>query len=311
MLAWLEREVHAISLFDYQVLFLLLVIAIPILAYYSRMGFRRFRFIDATATSRVRSAVQGYVELKGLGEWLSDGEILSPFSNSRCVWYRCTVEKRRWSGKRVTWINVFDETSNELFRLVDETGHCLVNPDQAQVVPECSLTRYGDSQNDYHRLFKSSPSTRFVFSGRYRFREQLIRTATQIYALGWFSSFYTDMGGDIDREAKDLVRQWKLQPLRYLHQFDLDGDQKIRKSEWSAVYQKAKQQVMEQALSQNRLQHLLSKPDNSKLPYMISALPEQSLTNRNKWMAYGMALAAFVTVVMLFLLYSIRSPLPA
>lgn len=309
-MAWIEREIIAMSSSDYQVMFALSTISIPVLVYLAFRGFKRFRFMDATATSLVRSAAQGHVELKGLAEWLPNGTILSPFSKSRCVWYHCTIEKRRRSGKHTTWTNVSDQTSDELFRLVDDTGHCIINPDRAHVVPEHDVTWYGSSQSDHGKAPRSSSWITFG-SGRYRFREQLIRTATPIYTLGWFSSFHTEVADEyIERHTDELVRQWKLQPQRYLRQFDLDRNNRLEKDEWSVVRAAARAQVLKQINRENQAQHLLSRPENSKLPYIISAIPEEALVKRKKWIAYGSVSAAFVIFVTLVLMYSIRSPLP-
>lgn len=310
MWTWLEGEIKAMSQSDYLVMFLVLSVAIPVLLYFSYKAFKRFRFMDATATSRVRSAAQGHVELKGLGEWLPNGSILSPFSKSRCIWYHCTIEKRKNRGKNTTWSNLRDELSGELFRLVDDTGHCIINPDHAHVVPEHDVTWYGSSQGDYDKAPGSSRWISFG-SGRYRFRERLIRTASPIYALGWFSSFHTEVADDyVERHTKDLVRQWKLQPGRYLRQFDLDGNNKLQKDEWKVVRAAARKQVLERINRDNQAQHLMSKPENSKLPFILSAIPEESLVRRKKWAAYGFASIAFIVFICLLLMHSIRSPLP-
>ena len=309
MLAWLEHEINAMSVSDYQVMFLVLTIGIPALVYISFKAFKRFRFMDATATSLVRSAAQGHVELKGLGEWLPNGGIFSPFSKSRCVWYHCTIEKRKKSGKNTSWVNVSEETSDELFRLVDETGHCIIDPDHANVVPEHDVTWYGNNQSDFSNAPAASKWISLT-SGRYRFRERLIRTASPIYALGWFSSFHTDITEEyIERQVEDLLRQWKLQPGRYLRQYDINQNNKLEGDEWRAVRADARKQVLEKINRENQAQHLLSKPSDSRLPYILSAVDEESLVKRKKWTAYGSISVAFLVFLTLLLLFSIRSPL--
>ena len=155
MYAWLKSEILAMSEIDYLVLLAVLTGVFAYLMYYCYCAFRSFRFADGTATSKIRSAAQGFVELKGLGEWLSDDSIASPFSNSRCVWYHCTIEKRKKSGKRSSWSNVSDECSSALFRLVDDTGWCIIDPDHAQVIPETDITWYGHNTD-----YCSKPPTR-------------------------------------------------------------------------------------------------------------------------------------------------------
>ena len=311
MWSWFEGEIAAMSLSDYQVMFLVFTLAVPVLIYFSYKAFKRFRFIDATATSLVRSAAQGHVELKGLGEWLPNDTILSPFSQSRCVWYHCSIDKRKKSGKNTTWSNIFDEVSDGLFRLVDQTGHCIVNPDRAHVVPEQDITWYGSDRSHQNRAPKSSSWITFG-SGNYRFRERLIRTASPVYALGWFSSFHTDVADDyIEKQTEETVRQWKIQPERYLRQFDLNKNNKLDKDEWKVVRNAARKQVLDRVNQENQAQHLMSKPENSNLPFILSAVPEESLVRRKKWRACGFVVLAFAIFVALLLMYSIRSPLPA
>lgn len=74
------------------------------------------------ATSKIRSASQGYVELKGSGEFMPGDDILSPFSGNRCLWYQCTVDRKQKQGKRTTCPNLtgmvmarYRSRSGELF----------------------------------------------------------------------------------------------------------------------------------------------------------------------------------------------------
>ena len=188
MYSWLEFEIRGMQATDYLVLFCVLAVISGALLFYARGAFKRYRFMDGTATSKVRSAAQGHVELKGLGEWLPNDMITSPFSRSRCLWYHCTIDKRKRSGKRTTWTNILDQRSEHLFRLVDDTGDCIIDPDDAHVVPESERTWYGSS-TDAKMNPPSSKGWAFTIGGfgRYRFRERLITPATQLYALGCFA----------------------------------------------------------------------------------------------------------------------------
>ena len=85
MFSWLEFEILELPSTEYLVLLGALVVAFAYLAYYSYGVVKRYRFVEGTATSKIRSAALGHVELKGLGEWMPNGEIHSPFSNRRCV----------------------------------------------------------------------------------------------------------------------------------------------------------------------------------------------------------------------------------
>ncbi len=309
MLSWLEFELRQMPSAEYLTLYGVGVLLLGFLVYYAFAAYRRFRFMDGTATSKIRSAPQGHVELKGLGEWLPNGAIASPFSNSRCVWYHCTIDKRRRSGKRTTWTNISDERSGHLFRLVDDTGECVVDPDDAHVIAESDQTWYGNSAEA-----ASHGPGRGLMSlglGRYRFRERLIRPATQIYALGAFHTVYSNPSDEfVSRRVEDLVKQWKLQPQRYLGEFDLDGNRKIQRDEWPVVRAAARKQVLAEIAREQREHHVLSRPLDPKHPYILSAVPEESLVMRKKLKAYLAGGGAFLIFSALVVMYSIRAPLP-
>lgn len=312
---WLKSEVLAMQGSDYLVLFLVMSVFSVILAFMSYRAFRRFRFIDATATSKIRSAAQGLVELKGLGEWMPNDFIQSPFSQSRCIWYHCTVDKRRRSGKRTSWTNISNECSSHLFLLQDDTGECIIDPDDAHVVPETDNTWYGN-RSDYlnppsTRKFQISIGGGMSFGGEYRFRERLIRTATPLYALGWFRTVQNSPSDEfVSKKVEDLVKQWKLQPGRYLRKFDLDANGKIQKSEWKAIYAAARSQVLADIRAEKNQHHLLSRPENRRQPFILSALEEEALVARKKWKAYGAITIAFVMFSLLIAMYAIRAPYP-
>ena len=310
MYSWIESEIVAISAGDYLAMLAVLLGLFAFLVYFCFGAFKRFRFVDGTATSKIRSAAQGHVELKGLGEWLKGDSYLSPFSNSRCIWYHCTIEKRHKSGKRTSWTNISDECSSHLFRLVDDTGWCIIDPDHAHVIPETDITWYG--HNSEHRLKAPSKKQWLHLSlGNYRFRERLIRPATTLYALGQFRSLQNNPSDEyIARQVEDLVKQWKLQPQRYLAEFDFDNNGTIQKKEWKAIRVAARKQILSTANDQESEHHILAKPIDSGRPYILSATSEERLVAQKKLNAHASMVAAFVLFVSLVMLLSMRSPLP-
>ena len=296
---------------DYLVLLAVMISVFAYLVYYCYGAFRSFRFVDGTATSKIRSAAQGHVELKGLGEWLSGDSITSPFSNSRCVWYHCTIDKRKKSGKRSSWSNISDQYSGALFRLVDDTGWCIIDPDRAKVIPETDITWYGHD-TDYRSKPPAKARWLHLNMGNYRFRERLIRPATTLYALGEFSSFQNSPTDEyIARQVEDLVQQWKLQPQRYLAQYDFDQNGSIQKQEWQAIRSAARKQVLAKINSQGGEQHLLSAPRDRRLPYILSATSEEDLVSRKKITAYISVTGAFLILIAVVAVSSLRPPFPS
>jgi len=300
MYSWLESEILALSKSDYLVLYTVLVAMFGYLVYFCFGAFRRFRFVDGTATSKIRSAAQGHVELKGLGEWLPGDSISSPFSESRCVWYHCTIDKRQRNGKRTTWTSISDECSGHLFRLVDSTGAC------AHVIPESDITWYGQSTDARSRAPARARWLQLGV-GNYRFRERLIRPATSLYALGWFCTVHSNLSDEfIAKQVEDLVRQWKLQPQRYLGDFDFDQNGEIQKQEGKAIRSAARKQVMARLNSENREHHVLSRPQDKNHPYILSATEEAELVASKKFYAYASVSTAFLILVALVIMSAMR-----
>ncbi len=310
MFSWLEHEILGMPGSDYLVLYGVLLFGLVFLLYFSFFAFRRFRFVSGTATSKIRSAAQGHVELKGLGELMQNDTIHSPFSGCRCVWYHCSIDRKTHSGKRTTWTNISDECSSHLFRLVDDTGECIIDPDHAHVIPESDLTWYGHGK-DYRSQPPKKNSRISLSSGNYRFRERLIRPATQLYVLGWFNTLYNDPSDEfIASQVEDLVKQWKLQPLRYLQAYDLDQDGRIQKAEWKSIRAAARKQVLANINSQKSEYHVVSRPKEKHQPYILSAMDEKQLLARKKLKAYASVAAAFLLFSTLLMMFSVRAPLP-
>ncbi len=85
--------------------------------YFALGLYRRYRLIEDTATSRLSSSAQGYVELEGK-VWLPDGETYRGLSFLPVtVWLPGFIEK-------------------EPFYIADDFGRCLLYPQQAEVVTQ-------------------------------------------------------------------------------------------------------------------------------------------------------------------------------
>ena len=303
-----EAYLQAMSGPDYTIAFTMLLALLVILGYFVYSAFRRYRFVDGTATSKIRSAAQGHVELKGLGEWMPNDTIRSPFSNRACVWYHCTLDKKSRRGKRSSWSNISDERSGQLFHLIDETGVCIIDPDDAHVVPGSEITWYGHSQESCRQARKKT-SWLSVGFGNYRFRERLLMTASPLYALGWFSTARHDPSEEsISKRVKDRVQGWKLQPERYLRDYDLNGNGKIQESEWQLIHSVARKQVLAEISSEMNEQHVLSRPEDKRQPFILSATEEEQLVSEKKRKAYLSTALAFMSLTALIVMFFIRSP---
>ena len=308
MFSWLEFKILELPRMEYLVILGVLVAGFAYLVYYSFSVIKRYRFMDGTATSRIRSAAQGHVELTGLGEWMPNGEIHSPFSKRRCLWYHCTIEKKQRSGKRMTWTNISDERSSHMFRLVDDTGDCIVDPDDAHVIPELDTTWYGHS-TEYRTRAPKKPARFNLSMGSYRFRERLLLPASTLYALGWFRTVHSNPSDEfISKQVEDLVKAWKLQPGKYLHEYDLDQNGKIEKREWKVIRAAARKQVLNRLNNEKQEHHVISCPTNSRQPYILSARAEEDLITLKKWKARFSIAGSMLAFTALVAMISIRTP---
>lgn len=119
-------------------------------------GFRvrkRYKVIEHTPTSKVRSVAVGLVELQGVAE-IETAPMLSPFAQTECVYYSYKVEERRKSGKNTRWVTVASGQSSSPFRVKDDTGSLLILPSGAT----CS---FAVDQNYRMQLFSSASEDTF------------------------------------------------------------------------------------------------------------------------------------------------------
>ncbi len=311
MRQWLETELYQLGQLEYILLFGLISALCLYLLYRGYKYYQRFRYMDGIATSRIRSASQGYVELKGLGEWMPGDQIHSPFSGSRCLWYHCLIEEKQRSDKRTGWTNISNQLSETLFQLVDETGVCVIDPEDALVIPEIERKWYGSGLGAQNNPPKSSNRWMSISLssglGSYRFTEKLIRPASQVYALGNFKTLRsTPSNTYIEQQVKELLREWKLKPAKYLSGFDMDKNGKIEKQEWINIRGAARRAVLASLSKQNQPQNLMSKSTQDNQPFIISAIGEEDLLSKKKLMSVLSLLVAFALFIVLLICLSIR-----
>ncbi len=297
---WIADYVQGLSPAEFNLQISLLFVFLGFLLFKAYRTHRRYRFVSDTATSRIASAPQGYVELKGLGELMPGTPILSPFSGRRCLWYQCIVERKKRHGKNSVWVEESNDVSDHLFHLEDETGVCVINPEGAHTVPSETNIWYGSSLDARQQAkIKAGRFSRYIGFGRYRFTEKLITVADSLYVIGWFETVRHIVSQEVlSNQVEALISQWKLQPARYLRSFDIDGDGKIKSSEWKLIRRHAEQQVRKRNPTQ--VNHTLSKPQHTGQPYIISAQSEAQLLKRKRWFMF-LYLVTFFLLLYVFL----------
>ncbi|HFD79367.1 MAG TPA: hypothetical protein ENK05_03085 [Gammaproteobacteria bacterium] len=265
-------------------------------------NFRRARIIEDTATARLRSAPQGYVELEGTAHPLAGRQLLAPLTGTPCVWYRYRIEERRRYGRRASaWTEVESGTSEIPFRFSDTTGECLVDPRRAEVVARSRRVWFGS-----HRRPRQGREAGFLslFSGRrYRYTEERIG-AGRLYLLGWFE---TRRGNDVApaEETRRLLRRWKSDQQELKRRFDANGDGVLDGREWQQARRAASEQVLQRraARAARPVVHLVHGGESADHPFLISDRPQAQLVSRYRLQAlFALAgsLAAAAVLAWLF-----------
>lgn len=271
---------------------------------------KRARLIQDVPTSTIRSAAQGYVELIGNAEFLPAGKIVSPLSGRSCVWFEYSVEEHERSadGKRQNWKTVEKQTSDHLFVLEDDTGRCIIDPHDAEVVTYESQTWYGKTRMPGGAPTKSGIGSAMLDSinAEYRYTEKWIEPAEMLYAIGQFETEGTgEELPSLRDEARALLNKWKQHPDKYLRSFDKNGDGKIDQEEWSEVQKAAMVQAQQDRMKAEHLPavHLMRNPPEKENIYILSSLNDEELVkkyrNNARWLLISSVLTGAVAVWML------------
>ena len=229
--------------------------AISILAWLSALN--RLRAIRDTPTSKIASAAQGYVELTGRGHPFGE-PLLGKLSQLPCLWYRYKIERRDSERK---WRSMESGESDDTFFLRDDTGECVVDPEQAEI-----LTRHHDQWLD----------------GDYRYTEWKLIELDSLYVIG---QFRTQGGGSLEfntrEELNALLAEWKKDMPSLLKRFDLDNDGTLNAQEWMLARSAATREVNKmrrEAQAQADI-NIISRPRAGEL-FLISNLDQDKLSRR-------------------------------
>jgi len=145
-------------------------------AWLYRSGLKKLRHVSDTPTSKIRSAAQGYTELKGRVA-LAEGQppLIAPLSGAACVWWQYEVKYKSFAEKKCS----FDH-----FYLDDGTGQCRINPEDATII-EHTIREW-----NHHTLLPHLPPEEEARADKEhcRYVECLLLPGRRLYALGEFKS---------------------------------------------------------------------------------------------------------------------------
>lgn len=229
---------------------------------------RHARLILDTPTSRVASAAQGYVELRGRGQPLAGLPVLSPLNGLPVLWYRLQTFHKQSDGK---WRHERTDESEASFLLEDGSGSCAVDPEGAEMlIGRRDVVERGD--------------TRYV--------QWCLLPHDRLYVLGEFTTLGS-VAPDFDSAAqvRDLLADWKRDHKTLLQRFDTDGDGQIDLREWELARAQARREVdarVREVLAAPEA-HLLRAPADGRL-FLISDLDPGRIGRRYRlWAAFHLA----------------------
>ncbi len=289
--------------------FWFLIAAIGFISFFSWLkGFRalhKARIIENVPTSLIRSAVQGYVELIGDSAAMDGPPIIAPLSKKECLWFRYRIEEHRRSNKRSYWHVIEKATSDALFLLRDDTGHCVIDPDHAEVTGAEFNSWRGSSR--WPASFTGMTRSNWFLGGRYRYSEWRLHAHQPLYAIGQFRT----VGGGTDfspirEEVRELIRKWKHDP-ETLAKFDSDGDGHFDQQEWENLREAAHQQVLKSRVEQSAAPavHTMKKPEDGR-PYLLSTENPEKLSGKYRWQSRFLVISAVLASAMTLFMINIR-----
>jgi len=275
LIASLERELLQLEPHEFWIAFTILAIISIISFLRMTKWWKHSRMIEDTPTSKVRSAPQGYVELEGTARMMDGPIIVSPLSRKTCVWYRYKIEEKVKSNdskghSRSYWRVVKHETSEELFLLEDETGRCVVDPDDADVIATNKRTWYKRTV---------SPTRRYT--------EELITDNEPLYAIGLFKTVANVERQKQREQVNHLLREWKNDPNKLLHDYDTNRDGELSLQEWEHARLAAEHQVKREVGHAEKLEQLnvLKTSPHKNQGFILSTKPEHELISQYKFRA--------------------------
>jgi len=249
--------------------------------WYAFYFLRMKRQIEDTPTSKVRSVAMGMVEVKG--QAIRCYALISPMSNTPCVYYRLTKYRR---NKNNQWrVSSISSSDNVPFLLEDDTGRIAINPKGCRVsagskqegVPgQIGLMRLGDDSDD-------------------KWVEEVIVDGTLIYVLGYASVKHAD-GPTLAEQKMEALRELKRNPQN-LQQFDSDGDGKISADEWDAARAAVGEKVLQESLQnkqerRKQEEHIVIGKKKGRPLIITETHSEEALTSRYLYYSIPLFFAA-------------------
>lgn len=262
-----------------------------ILLHQGSRAFWRLRTMTDTPTTRIQSAAQGYVELRGLAR-PHRGSLSARLTDKPCLWYRFRIEQRRRAGRGEKWITLEQGQTDAPFLLDDGSGRARVEPGGARMHCRRRERWMGPNRNPGQGAQVSLSLGDWLqipigLGDRYRFTEERIEPGDPLYILGRLE---TPRRGPEERERlrRSLLRVWKRDPAR-VAALDTDGDGEISPEEWERARLEAARlaEQVEQRRSREPVLPVVGATGDPRHPFVISSHSEDELARNLGWTVTG------------------------
>lgn len=273
----------------------LLFTAFGAYSFYDSM--KKLRVIKDTPTSKIRSAAQGYLELRGYGEALGVRTVIGPESKHSCLWFDYTVEhlklKPALRGKKRQgkWVRKHHQRSKECFIMSDETGKCIVDPLRADIIPTKKWVRYKNAKG---RHCSSHNAT-------VRHIERIIEIGSPLVIIGEFKTLHHAglHGNAIDK----IIDEWRVKNDALIGHLDQDGDGHIDADEWERALSDMETDLVKPSRGSKNSKaglHIIMHPRHGKKPYIIAGKKPTRLMWSYRFRMIGSLLIALFGLAVYF-----------
>lgn len=303
----------------FAVLILLVVIVSIILLQAIFKNLNIARLIADTPQSKIRSAAQGFIELKGKVALLGNNPLKAPLSGEDCCWYYYRIEQEITTPNAdgsvsTNWEIIDSGQSARAFKLQDDTGECVINPMKSDVKPHVKSSWRGSSLSSKNTGSISAGLWTGIVScatsNQFRFTEHRIDPGDTTYALGYFTTFPTSEN-----------------PMKGIKEDQLSSHLLAKAGKSGEKINKVKNHM--EKLFGSKLNHMLDEVNlsiedwdtyvklNDKIeqvnylskkerPYIISTFSEKKLVSKYRWQSFFSTFGFLATIAILFFIINSR-----
>ncbi len=176
---------------EIKILIYALGVIILIVAYFFYNKFKKlYDLILNTETFKITTIKKGFYEIRGKVVKI-DKELQSPYSESKCVYYKFKVEQEKSNGKSSTWRTIINDEQFVRFYIEDSSGKAIIDLDGAKLKFNKDISeRSGgfwkaathNMENTLAKYGKTSKA--WIFEKKLRYHETFLEEGDNVFAIG-------------------------------------------------------------------------------------------------------------------------------